>query len=101
ELMRARYRTSLREEVLVTPGQVERYDFQRFNFTARRLAKGSRLRLVIAPLNSMLMQKNYNSGGTVAQESGKDARKVTVTLYHDAEHPSALYLPIAAKSSVK
>ncbi|UOF17314.1 CocE/NonD family hydrolase [Lysobacter capsici] len=101
ELMRARYRKSLHQPELVTPGQVERYDFERFNFTARRLAKGSRLRLVIAPLNSLSMQKNYNSGGVVAEESGKDARKVTVSLYHDAQHPSALYVPIAAKSSVR
>ncbi|MEH6422095.1 CocE/NonD family hydrolase [Pseudomonas sp. CGJS7] len=100
ELKRARYRTSLREPVPVVPGAIERYDFERFNFTARRLAQGSRLRLVIAPLNSMSMQKNYNTGGVVAEESGKDARKVTVTLYHDAQRPSALYVPVAAKSSV-
>ena len=48
----------------------------------------------------MYSQKNYNSGGVVANESGKDARKVTVTLYHDATHPSALYVPLAAASSV-
>ena len=48
----------------------------------------------------MWIQKNYNSGGDVSRESGKDARKVTVTLYHDASRPSALYLPIAAKSSM-
>ncbi|MGO4261524.1 CocE/NonD family hydrolase [Lysobacter sp. TAB13] len=100
EFKRARYRANPREPVPVTPGAVERYDFERFNFTARRLGQGSRLRLVIAPLNSMTMQKNYNSGGVVADESGKDARKVTVTLYHDAQRPSALYVPIAAESSV-
>jgi putative CocE/NonD family hydrolase len=101
DMMRARYRKSLREETLVTPGAVERYDFERFNFTARRIAKGSRLRLVIAPVNSLMMQKNYNTGGVIAEESGKDARKVTVTLYHDAERPSALFVPIAAESSVR
>jgi len=101
DLMRARYRSSLREETLATPGVVERYDFERFNYTARRVAKGSRLRLVIAPVNSLMMQKNYNTGGVVAEESGKDARKVTVTLYHDAERPSALHVPIAAESSVR
>ncbi|MGO1071222.1 CocE/NonD family hydrolase [Lysobacter sp. CA199] len=100
EYKRARYRESLRKPVLVTAGAVERYDFDRFNFTARRLSQGSRLRLVIAPLNTMTMQKNYNSGGVVAQESGKDARRVEVTLYHDAQRPSALYVPIAVKSSV-
>ena len=96
DVMHARYRKSLREQTPVTPGVVERYDFNRFNFIARRIAKGSRLRLVVGPVNSRNMEKNYAGGGVVAEESGKDARKVTVTLYHDAAHPSALYLPIAA-----
>jgi len=99
DMMRARYRKSFRDATPVKPGAVERYDFERFTFTARRIAKGSRLRLVIAPINSLWSQKNYNSGGVVADESGKDARKATVTLYHDASHPSALYVPIAAASS--
>jgi len=99
DMMRARYRKSFRDATPVKPGAVERYDFERFTFTARRIAKGSRLRLVIAPINSLWSQKNYNSGGVVANESGKDARKATVTLYHDASHPSALYVPIAAGSS--
>ena len=98
--MRARYRHDLRKAELVKPGAIERYDFSRFSFVARRLAKGSRLRLTIAPINSMYAEKNYNSGGTVAEESGKDARKVTVTLYHDGAHPSALAVPLAAVSSV-
>lgn len=98
--LRARYRHSLRKAELVTPGAIERYDFDRFSFVARRLGKGSRLRLAIGAVNSMYAEKNYNAGGTVAAESGKDARTVTVTLYHDAARPSALSLPIAAVSSV-
>ncbi len=98
--LRARYRKSLRAAQLVKPGAVERYDFDRFTFVARRIGKGSRLRLMIGPMNSMYAEKNYNSGGTVAAESGKDARTVTVTLYHDAAHPSRLSMPIAAASSV-
>ncbi|MGA9829155.1 MAG: CocE/NonD family hydrolase [Rhodanobacteraceae bacterium] len=98
--IRARYRKSLRKAELVDPGNIERYDFDHFTFSARRIAKGSRLRLVIGPVNSMYAEKNYNSSGVVAKESGKDARTVTVTLYHDAGHPSALYVPIAAASSV-
>jgi putative CocE/NonD family hydrolase len=100
DLLRARYRKSFRDAELVKPGAVERYDFDHFTFQARRIAKGSRLRLVIAPINSQWSQKNYGSGGVVANESGKDARKVTVTLYHDAARPSALYIPLAAKSSI-
>ena len=100
DVLRARYRKNFRQAELVKPGAVERYDFNHFTFAARRVAKGSRLRLVIAPVNSLWSEKNYNSGGVVATESGKDARKVAVTVYHDAAHPSALYVPMAAASSV-
>jgi len=96
DMLRARYRNSLREAALVRPGAIEHYDFDHFSFIARRIGKGSRLRLVLGPVNSKYWEKNYNSGGIVADESGKDAQTVTVTLYHDAAHPSALYLPIAA-----
>lgn len=98
DVLRARYRHSLRQAEPVKPGAIERYDFDQFHFVARRIAKGSRLRLVIGPLNSRAWEKNYNGGGVIADETGKDARTVTVTLFHDAAHPSALYLPIAAPS---
>lgn len=100
DAMRARYRKDLRKGELATPGEIERYDFDRFTFVARRIAKGSRLRLAVGPINSMYAEKNYNAGGVVAAESGKDARTVTVSLYHDARHPSGLSVPIAAVSSV-
>jgi hypothetical protein len=54
------------------------------------------LRLVIAPINSIHSEKNYNAGGIVAEETMKDARPVTVTLYHDRGHPSTLYVPLGA-----
>jgi putative CocE/NonD family hydrolase len=99
DMMRARYRDSLRAPRLAVPGAIERYDFKGFNFIARRFAKGTRLRLAIGPVNSKYYERNYNDGGMVAAASGNDARTVTVTLYHDAKHPSALYLPIAAPNA--
>lgn len=93
-LMRARYRESLYAERLVKPGEINRYDFDAFSFFSRRVAKGSRLRLVISSPNSPSLQKNYNGGGMVAAESKKDARTAHITLYHDAEHPSLLELPV-------
>ena len=92
--MRARYRESPYAEKLVKTGEINRYDFDAFNFFSRRVAKGSRLRLIVSSPNLPLLQKNYNSGGTVAAESKKDARTAHITLYHDAEHPSFLELPI-------
>jgi putative CocE/NonD family hydrolase len=96
DVLRARYRESLREARLVEKHRVLRYDFERFTFISRQLRQGSRLRLVLGPINSIYAQKNYNSGGIVADESSKDARTVTVSLYHDARHPSALYVPLGA-----
>ena len=92
--MRARYRESPREEKPVPVGKTEKYTFDNFTFFSRRIAKGSRLRLVVRSLNSMGAGKNYNSGGVVAAETGKDARTAHIALVHDADHPSALELPI-------
>lgn len=94
DLLRARYRESLRQEKLVTMGEINRYEFDGFTFFSRRIAEGSRLRLLITSPNSIHIQKNYNSGGVVADESGKDARTAHVTLYHDADHVSYLELPL-------
>lgn len=94
DLLRARYRESLREPRLVEPGKVERYEFTGFTFFSRRIARGSRLRLVVTSPNTIYLQKNYNAGGVVAEESGEDARTAHVVLYHDAEHPSYLELPV-------
>jgi putative CocE/NonD family hydrolase len=94
DLLRARYRESLREERLVMPEEINRYEFSGFTFFSRRVSKGSRLRLVIVSPNSIYIQKNYNGGGVVAHESGRDARTAHVTLYHDANHPSYLELPL-------
>ncbi|HXE35788.1 MAG TPA: CocE/NonD family hydrolase [Verrucomicrobiae bacterium] len=92
--MRARYRESLRQEKLVTPGKTEKYVFDNFTFFSRRIAKGSRLRLFVHCPNSTAVEKNYNSGGVVALETAKDAKTAHITLAHDTEHPSALELPV-------
>jgi len=94
DFLRARYHESLRKEKLITFGEVNRYEFNGFTFFSRRLAKNSRLRLVISSPNSIHIQKNYNNGGMIAEESGQNARVAHVTLYHDADHPSCLELPI-------
>jgi putative CocE/NonD family hydrolase len=94
DLLRARYRESREKETLVPPGKALRYDFTGFSWFSRRVSKGSRLRLVISCPNSIYTQKNYNSGGVVADETAKDARTAHVVLYDDAEHPSALEIPV-------
>jgi hypothetical protein len=52
------------------------------------------LRLVVTAVNSISWQKNYCSGGAVAEETAKDAHTSHVQIYHDAAHASAIQLPL-------
>lgn len=93
ESLRARYRESLRQEKLISTQEAQKYEFKNFTFVARRLGKGSRLRLVIGPVHSIYSQRNFSSGGVVADESVEDARIVTVKLFRDAGRRSRLVVP--------
>jgi putative CocE/NonD family hydrolase len=94
DVRRLRHRESLREQKLVKPGEMVKCDFNPGLFVARRLMKGSRLRLVVSSPNSIFLQKNYNSGGVVSEETAKDARAAHVQVYHDAAHASVIQLPL-------
>ena len=94
DLLRARYRESNRVEKLVSPGEINLYTFDGFTFFSRRISKGSRLRLITSCTNTIYLEKNYNSGGVVAEESGRDAHTAHITLYHDMDHPSYVELPV-------
>ncbi len=95
DMIRARYRESLRKETLVKPGEINRYEFNRLKWRYRRILKGNRMRLWIYSDLGWRHQKNYNSGGVVAKETAKDARTATVKVYHDSKYPSFLEIPVA------
>jgi putative CocE/NonD family hydrolase len=94
DIRRLRYRESAREGKLVKPGEIVRCEFAPGLFVARRLMKGSRLRLVVTSPNSIYLEKNYNSDGVVATETAKDAKTARVRILRDAQHASILDLPI-------
>jgi putative CocE/NonD family hydrolase len=94
DAMRARYREGLRAENLIRTQDPLHYSFEGFTFVSRLVRKGSRLRLVIGPMSSIHHQKNYNSGAPVSEESIRDARPVTVKLFHGREWKSILYAPL-------
>ena len=96
DVMRARYRQGLREGKLITTKKPLPYEFKSFTFASRVVKAGSRLVLALTAGNSIELERNYNSGGNVADETRKDARTVKVTLFHDTQHPSALYVPLGA-----
>lgn len=101
DALRARHRNSRIKEELVTPGRVERYVFDTFPWVSIRIRAGSRLRLAITSRNTPWVQKNYNSGGVIVQESGKDARRAVVRVFHDARHPAFVVIPIEQEKNPK
>ena len=94
DLRRLRYRESLYREKMVKGDEIVKCDFAPGLFVARKLMKGSRLRLVVSSPNSIFWQKNYNSGGVVADETAKDAQTAHIRIYHDAAHASAIQIPV-------
>jgi uncharacterized protein len=94
DIRRLRYRDSLREAKLLKAGEIVKCEFNPGLFVARKLMKGSRLRLVVTAVNSIFWQKNYCSGGVVAEETAKDARTCHVQIHHDTQYPSAVDLPL-------
>lgn len=94
DYLRARFRNSFSEEQLARPGQVEPWSFNRFWWTCRRMEAGSRLRLVVGPVDTPDLQKNLHTGGRIGFERMQDARTATVRLHHDRRYPSRLLLPM-------
>lgn len=92
--LRARHRKGVDRSELVTAGAVELYVFDRFYWFSRTLHTGSRIRLVVAPLNSPERDKNYNSGGNTIGETREDARTANVRIHHGSRYPSRLILPV-------
>ncbi len=94
DMLRASYRDSLTERKPVPAGEPVKYEFNAFQWFSRKVARGSRLRLIVKSPNSIQLEKNYNAGGAVEDQTARDARTAHLTVLHDATHPSALELPI-------
>jgi putative CocE/NonD family hydrolase len=95
--LRARHRSGVDRVELAQPGEVALYTFDRFYWFSRLLRKGSRLRLVMMPLNTPDRDKNYHSGGNTIYETDADARTAVVRLHHGPQYPSAVILPVTSR----
>ncbi len=98
DIRRARFRNDQFKEELLRPGEPVEIPFE-FNWLARRIPAGARLRLTIAPLNSPNYQKNFNSGGRIGFENVNSSRIATIKIFHDARRGSRLMLPLAAPAT--
>ena len=90
-ILRARYRDSQEKPALMKPGQIYKLSLDLWA-TSNVFRKGHRLRLEISSSNFPRFDRNMNTGDDAA--SAQRSVPATNTIYHDAQHPSALLLPI-------
>ena len=89
--MRARFRESLKYEKLMGPGTVYPFTIKLYP-SSNVFKKGHRIRVDVSSSNFPRFDLNPNTG----EPLGNHRRVVTAvnTVYHDAEHPSHILLPV-------
>jgi putative CocE/NonD family hydrolase len=92
-ILRARYRNSLTEPELLEPGAIYALRLDLWA-TANVFLPGHRIRLEVSSSNFPRFDRNSNTGGEIASEVAADYRPTINRIFHDAEHPSRLILPI-------
>jgi uncharacterized protein len=100
-ILRARYRDSQETPSLITPGQIYKFNIDVWA-TSNVFKKGHMLRLEISSSNFPRFDRNLNTGRDRYLKASEDVnneqpfKSATNVIYHDAEHPSALILPIVS-----
>ena len=93
-IVRARFRDSLKEEKLMKPGDVYPMTIKLYP-TSNVFKKGHRIRLDISSSNFPRFDVNPNTGEPLNEQRRLDT--AVNTILHDAEHPSAVLLPVVTR----
>jgi putative CocE/NonD family hydrolase len=97
-IIRARYRNGIDEPAsLLQPGQVVEYTIDMWA-TSNTFLPGHRIRLEISSSNFPRFDRNLNTGEDPA--TGTRMEKAQQTIYHSAEYPSHVVLPIIPPEKV-
>jgi putative CocE/NonD family hydrolase len=97
-ILRTRYRDSQETPTLINPGQVYRLNLDLWA-TSNVFKKGHILRLEISSSNFPRFERNASTGElhyTGARADAAQFVSATNAVYHDADHPSALILPVVS-----
>jgi hypothetical protein len=92
-IVRARYHRRGLPASPVPAGAVERYDID-LGATSTVLRARHRIRLQISSSNFPRFDRNPNTGGVIALTSLENFEPARQSVFHDAEHPSFLALPV-------
>jgi putative CocE/NonD family hydrolase len=93
-IVRARYRNSTTWAEPIVPGKVYRYNIDLWA-TSNVFKAGHQIRLYVSSSNFPRFNRNPNTAESTLGATGMV--KATQTIYHNAEHPSALILPIVPR----
>ena len=96
-ILRMRYRDSQEKSTLMNPGQIYKISVDLWA-TSNVFKKGHVLRLEVSSSNFPRFDRNLNTGAE--QATSRDFISATNTILHDAEHPSALLLPVIAGNAM-
>jgi putative CocE/NonD family hydrolase len=95
-IMRARYRNSTAKAEPIEAGKIYKYTVDLWA-TSNVFKAGHRIRAYISSSNFPRFNRNLNTGEkTLGATRMERARQ---TIYHDAEHPSAIVLPIIPREN--
>ena len=90
-ILRTRFRNSLAEETLMTPGSIYKITIRLYP-TSNVFKKGHRLRLDISSSNFPRFDINPNTGEPLSQHRRQQVANNTV--YHSRDYPSRIILPV-------
>jgi len=94
-IIRGRFRESLKKEVLMTPGEAYEFTIKLYP-TSNVFKKGHRIRVDISSSNFPRFDVNPNTGEPLNRN--RLTKVATQTIYHDADHPSRIVLPVIPAS---
>ena len=90
-IIRACYRESPRNPMLIQPGKIYCYEIDLW-VTSNVFLPGHRIRVEISSSNFPRFDRNPNTGEPFG--TGTKLIKATQTIYHEVEHPSHILLPV-------
>ena len=91
-ILRARYRESLREPKLLTPGKIEKYEVDMWA-ASNAFRPGHRIRITVTSSCFPRFDRNLNTG---AENMALEAvgQKAINTVFHDSLRPTHVLLPV-------
>ncbi|MBT1687359.1 CocE/NonD family hydrolase [Dawidia soli] len=78
---------------LLKEGRVMRFMLDNSFFMAKRIARGSKIRAVLRPINEAATQKNYSSRKHKFMETLRDSRKGKLKVHSGGSRGSRIYFP--------